>query len=475
MTNSRVSPADAARELLGRRQARENFEAFCDRALDPLGLRPAAHHRLLIRELEVLARTPSGRLLVMMPPGAAKSSYTSVLFPAWYLAQGDGRHIIGASHSSTLAEAFSRRIQGVIRESTYVLRYTLTRETAEEWSTSTGGEYLAAGVGGWISGRRADLAIIDDPVKSREAADSDGQREKVWQWYLSDLTTRLKPSAQVALVMTRWHEDDLAGRLLLHQQDSWRVVKLPAVAGADDPVGRAEGEPLWSDDGYGYGVELFRRRAEFEASGDMRSWWALYQQEPRSPEGLLFEADKIVVTSEDVPVAASVRAWDFAGTEAANGHDPDWTVGVRVGRLTDDRWIVDDVVRLRGGPLDVEKALIRTAQADGRSVMISLPQDPGQAGKMQSQYFVRCLAGFRVQATRESGSKETRAQPAASQVNAGNVVMRAGPWNRVFREELRDFPGGRHDDQVDAFSRAFGALLTKSAPVRQIHVPFMTK
>ena len=167
-----------------------------------------------------------------------------------------------------------------------------------------------------------------------------------------------------------------------------------------------------------------------------------------------------------------VRAWDLAGTEAAKGRDPDWTAG-QSGRTPDNRIVIADVLRLRGGPDEIEAAIKNTAASDGRGVTIGLPQDPGQAGKWAAQYLTRGLAGHTVSVSPESGDKVTRASPAASQLNVGNVSLLKGPWNRPLIEELRDFPAGRHDDQVDALSRAFGMLTAALRPMRRVQLPLM--
>lgn len=456
------SRAEAAEELLRRRAARADFLTFCRVALAPQGFQPAAHHQLLISELQRLADTPNGRLMVFMPLGSAKSTYTSALFPAWFMRRGGP--VIAASHTATLAEAFSGRVQGVIRDNAGTLGYGLASESVKRWRATSGAEYLPAGVGGAVTGFRADLGLIDDPVKSREDAASDVMREKAWNWFLSDFRTRLKPGGRIAIVMTRWHRDDLAGRLLQHQPGQWRVVKLPALAMDDDPLGRAPGEPLWADDSYGYGAELPAKRAEYEAAGAAGEWWSLYQQEPRNPEGALFKVVHMA-TLDDRPAGGRlVRAWDLAATDAAGGRDPDWTAGVLMARYDDGRYAVLDVVRLRGGPDAVGAAIVNMAKADGRGVRVGLPQDPGQAGKQQVAYLTRQLAGYVVQSSPETGDKATRAGPFAAQVNVGNVSVVRASWNRAFVEELRDFPSGAKDDQVDAASRAFAMLSTGYGP-----------
>ncbi len=247
---------------------------------------PAAHHRLLIRELQAVADGVHDRLAVFMPPGSAKSTYASDLFPAWFLAQGRDRRIIATSNTADLAGTFSRRVRGRIRAHGPTLGYRLEREAEDLWTTSNGGEYRAAGIGGVITGLRADLALVDDPVKSREEADSAARRNRVWEWFQDDLRTRLRPGAAIVVVQTRWHEDDLSGRLLEAQREQWRVVSLPAEAELDDPLGRAPGEMLWADDAYGYAASLARTKAE----ASTRSWSALYQQRPVPDTGDYFNA-----------------------------------------------------------------------------------------------------------------------------------------------------------------------------------------
>ena len=200
-----------------------------------------------------------------------------------------------------------------------------------------------------------------------------------------------------------------------------------------------------------------------------RSFAALFQQAPVSPGGRLFQVKRIAIVDE-LLAGASVRAWDLASS--ADGGD--WSVGVRVSRAAgeDGAFQVADVVRLQGGPEQVEAAIKRTAALDGRDVVIGLPQDPGQAGRSQVAYLTRSLAGFRVVSGVESGAKAVRAMPVASQANAGNVSLLRGMWNRAFLEELQDFPGGAKDDQVDALSRAFGMLADTPAPARQVRLRF---
>ncbi len=448
---------------------------------------------MLIDKLEAIERGDITRLMVFMPPGHAKSTYASILFPAWWIGKNPHKSMLAASYADDLAHSFGRRVRNLVGSDEFnaIYGFGLSEDSkaADRWSVQApdkrageqSGEYKAAGVGGAITGRRADLGLIDDPVKGREEADSATMREKTWQWYLSDFRTRLKPGAAMILIQTRWHEDDLAGRILPDGYDGrsgwhtardgerWFVLSLPAIAEFDDdPLGRKQGEALWPEWMSAAALEQER------LSQGPRNWTSLYQQRPAPHEGALFKPERIKII-ESLPVNLTmVRGWDLAATEQMGANNPDWTVGVKLGRDAEGRFYIIDMVRLRGSPNEVETAVLNTASQDGRGVRISLPQDPGQAGKAQALYFTRLLAGYSVQASRESGPKETRAMPLASQVEAGNVVMKRAPWNDVLLEEMRTFPNGAKDDQIDALSRAFEMLIAPPQSMHRTTIPFMT-
>jgi predicted phage terminase large subunit-like protein len=438
--------------------------------LDHVEQTPAPHHRKLMTALDAVSRGETDRLMVLMPPGSAKSTYVSVLFPAWYLARHPRAALIMACHTDSLASHFGRRTRALVQEFSAVLDYRLANDerAASRWRTDRGGEYFGAGIRGPITGRRADLAIIDDPVKSWAEADSPMSREHAWEWYRTDLVPRLKPRGRVILVMTRWHQDDLGGRIL-EMEPGWTVLRLPALAVPPDPLGRAEGEALWPD--WEDAAALARKRA---AMGE-RAFAALFQQDPRPLSGGLFMPGRIATCDIAPRDGVAVRAWDLASTLPAPGKDPDWTVGLRMDRDTENHFVITDIQRLRGTPGEVEAAIMATAAMDGPAVLVALPRDPGQAGQAQTAYLTSRLAGFTVRSSPETGAKLTRAAPVAAQVEAGNVRLVRAPWNRTFLEELGDFPHGRKDDQVDALSRAFMTLVAPAAPARRLHVPLLSR
>jgi predicted phage terminase large subunit-like protein len=380
------------------------------------------------------------------------------------MAQHPRGAVIAACHTARLAEHFGRGVRGLLREHAPRLRVSLSSDAraAGRFVTSTGGEYFGVGVNGAVTGRRADLALIDDPVRSFADAESFSARERLWNWFRSELVTRLKPGGRMVLVMTRWHCDDLAGRLM--ERGGWEVLRLPAFAEAGDALGRAPGEALWPE------WEDSAALADKRTLLGERQFGAMFQQAPLRDGGRLFDMRKLRVV-EAVPDGMAVRAWDLAGTVDGTG-DPDWTVGVRLVRDISGAVFVDDVVRFRAVPGEVADRMRVVAAADGVRVAVGLPQDPGQAGKSQVVFLTQMLAGFTVTATPETGAKTIRAMPIASQISAGTVSMRRAHWNGAFVDELSAFPHGRKDDQVDALARAFSMLVSARAPAHFTRLPF---
>lgn len=435
------------------------------------GLVPARHHELLIEKLQEVADGGCERLMVQMPPGSAKSIYGSVLFPAYFFSRHQTAQIIATAHTASLADYFGRKVRETIDEDAGRLGLTLARQSrgSARFYLESGGEYFAAGVQGPITGRRADLIVIDDPVKSWAEGENKGARDTLYDWYRAELSARLKPRGRIVLIMTRWHEDDLAGRLMARGH-GWEQLCLPALAEAGDPLGRAPGEALWPE--WQDAEAIGRLRAEI---GE-RTFAALYQQRPRPPLAALFQVEKISILAEAPAVARCIRAWDLAATAAGGGGNPDYTVGLKLGQTTDDRLIVLDVLRFQAPPGEVEARLLAAARLDGTAAVLALPQDPGQAGKAQVAGLIRRLAGYQVLASPEQGSKIARATPAAIQVEAGNVFMVAAPWNDALLAELAAFPDAEKDDQVDALSRAVNTLATMfGQPARRLSVPLFER
>lgn len=416
------------------------------------------HHKIICDSLMRVFSGECKRLVINIPPRYSKTELAVVNFVAWAFGHAPDAEFIHASYSGTLAINNSAAVRGVVQHEAYAEIFpgmTLATDAKAHWVTGAGGVMYATGTGGTITGFGAGkhregfggAIIIDDPHKADEAR-SDVMRQNVIDWFQNTLESRKNsPETPIIVIMQRLHQDDLAGWLASGGNgEKWETVCLPAI--------QADGSALWPEK---HNLETLRRMeqaAPYVFAGQ-------YQQRPAPAEGGIFKPDQLQVV--DAMPAGSiqwVRGWDLAST--TNG---DWTAGAKLGRLPDGRLIIADVVRLRAGPDERDAAIVNTAAADGRAVKVSIPQDPGQAGKTQVLYLTRSLVGHRVVSSLESGDKVTRAEPLAAQINIGNVLMLRGEFNRQLVEELRMFPNGSNDDQVDALSRAFAELIGK-APMR---------
>jgi len=431
------------------------------RRLDPSYRRPP--HLALLDDLllDVAARKIT-RLLVTMPPRHAKSETCSHWFPAWLLGHRPDTRVILASYEASFAASWGRKVRDSLAQAAASgLFATQVRDdvsAAGNWAIAGhDGGMRTAGVGGAITGFGADVLIVDDPVKNAEEATSLVYREKAWEWWRSTAFSRLEPGGVAILIQTRWHQDDLAGRILAQEADKWHTVNLPALAEEGDLLGRAPGVPLWPER---YPAETLADIREVNGS----YWWAaLYQQAPTIRGESMFRADLIRVLERPVPrerIKARVRAWDLAGTEGGG----DWTVGVRMALLDDESVLVEDVQRFQRSPQQTRAAVAQTAAIDGPEVPILMEQEPGQSGKDQIDSYRRTVVpGYRLTAVRATTNKTLRADPFAAAVEAGRVAVYRADWTLTFLAEMEAFPHGAHDDQVDASAVAFGALDAKTA------------
>lgn len=388
-----------------------------------------------------------------MPPGSAKSTYASILFPAWLLASCDW-NVLAASHTTELAEKWGRRVRNLIVEHSLVLGLSMSQDSqsAGRWSLASGQEYYAAGVGTGIAGFRAKLGLIDDPIRSRQDADSELIRDRIWDWYINDFTTRLVPGARKVLIQTRWHEDDLAGRALNHEK--WDVLSLPAIAEPDDALGRKPGQPLWGDDEYGYGAQLI----DLQTRTPARTWSALYQQRPAPEQGDYFKTDWLRAYDK-APAKETLTVYgasDYAVTE--NGGD--FTVHMVVGLDPDNRMYLLDLWRgqTQGDVwIDALCDLVLRWQPQGWA------EETGQIKAAIGPFLERRMRERRAYVYRQQfptrGDKAVRAQAIRGRMALeGLYVPTAAAWYPAFRSELLSFPAGKHDDQVDALG-LIGQLL----------------
>jgi hypothetical protein len=330
-----IAPSDAAAELLRRQRARASLVEFSqsieipavptiefedeegedgklkDRfehervVYTPIESRVAVHHLKIMQAIQRCIETPRGRLMIFAPPGSAKSTYASVVAPAWAMGRTPGTQIILASYATTIAAKQSRKVRAIVRDPRYAAlwgeRPTLNddQRAVDDWQLSNRSSMMAAGLLAGITGNRADGLIIDDPIANREQADSAVIREKIYNEYIDTAMTRGKPKMWAIIIQTRWHEEDLAGAILpadyagesgtLECRDGqkWEVLCIPAEAErADDPLGRRPGEFLWP--------EWFPREhwtTWRDNPRAARTWAALYQQRPAPFTGIHFNRE----------------------------------------------------------------------------------------------------------------------------------------------------------------------------------------
>lgn len=445
--------------LLHRRTIRTSLEAWCIEALAIQGLRPARHHKALLDRLEAVERGEITRLMVLMPPGSAKSTYASMLFPAWYLSRHPTNSIIAASHTAELAERFGRRVRNTIMEHAATLGVSVSPDNAAagQWGTTAGGEYFATGVRGPIAGHRADLALIDDPVKSREDADSPTTSERNWEWWKADLVPRMKPGSAVVLIMTRWTETDLGGRALDDMRaggEPWHVLRLPMEAEDNDPLGRTLGEPLWP--------EWFTNSMRIEAKRDSRTWSALYQQSPAPVTGSYFDRAWLH-PAKHLPHRDTMRLYG-ASDYAVTSDGGDYTVHVIVGMDSAGRlWLLDLWREQASSDVWVQAFcdLVRFWKP------LMWAEELGQIKASVGPFLLRAMHEREAFVARRDfptrGDKAIRAQSIRGRMAVdGLYYPENAPWRTDFENELMMFPVGRHDDQVDALG-LIGQLLDRMA------------
>lgn len=417
----------------------------------------APHLELLCEKLERVARGEILRLIVNLPPRHGKSEIVSKKFPAWYLGNYPDKEVITSSYSADLAYDFSRIARNTLRDNVGLFGVEIAKDSAAvgRWGLEKHrGGLAAAGVGGPITGRGAHVALIDDPFKNWEEAASKTIRDKVWEWYRSTLRTRLAPGGAIVLVMTRWHEDDLAGRLLEEAQadgEQWEVISLPAQAEDHDILGRQPGEWLWPERFPPHEYEKTKK-----AVGS-KLWAALFQQRP-SPEegGLLKRGWWKFCRQAPAKFDEVIQSWDCTFKDASTS---DYVVGQVWGRVAADKYLLDQV-RAR---MDLPATLtaIRTLTAKWPQANAKLIEDKAN-GPAVIQMLQREIPGLI--AVNPEGGKVVRAAAVSPDIEAGNVYLpdpSIAPWVHDFIEECAAFPNGANDDQVDACTQAltrFGSV-----------------
>lgn len=407
--------------------------------------------------------TPYKRLLITMPPRHGKSELTSKYTPAWFINRNPKNRVILASYEANFAAEWGGKVRDLIQEANregLECHLNPTTKARDSWKTQAGGGMYTAGAQGAITGKGANLFIIDDPFKNDEEANSETIREKVWGMYQSTAFTRLEPGGVVVLIQTRWHEDDLAGRVLRDQADEWYHVNCPAIAQEDghDSIGREPGEPLWAARYSLADLETIRL-----AVGSY-VWNALYQQNPFIEGGGILKPDEIqrfaerdgvYMTGNGAKYVSKSKTWRFITIDTAGTakNYSDYNVAAVFDVTPDREGLLVAVERLK---MESSEHLKWLRGLFDRYEPRFIGIENKSFGTTLFQNAVR--AGLRVRKLDADTDKVTRAYGASPFIETGRLQLPyASNWLADFEHELSAFPYGTHDDQVDAFS--YGAVV----------------
>lgn len=429
----------------------------------------------------------SPRLMLLVPPRHGKSELASIRFPAWHLGRAPSHELINVGYNLDLPMRFSRKVRELVRDGWYHNVFPETEldpdtQAAEAWLTTMGGGFTAAGVGGGITGKGAHILLIDDPIKNIADADSVNVREALWDWYLSTAYTRLAPGGGVLLIETWWNDDDLAGRLQQAARtdalaDQFEIIRYPALAESyeyrhretmevqrtDEPT--MHDDPEWEllrEPGEAVHPERYSRDAleRIKATLSPRLWSALYQQSPVPDEGAYFRKDYLRYYTQHPPIEGRriITAWDFAILEKQSN---DYTVGVTMLHDEFDNLFVLEMVRFKGDTFQIVEEVLDNYLRWGsyERADFQLGVEDGQIWRAIEPVFKRRMEERKLfppyTPLRPFTDKTARARPLQGRMQQGKVWLKQDAANlRDMEMELLRFPGGAHDDIVDAMAWA---------------------
>lgn len=411
----------------------------------------------------------NGRLIVSMPPRHGKTRLITETTIPWYIQKYPGRHTMLLSYNQEFADEVGGKAKDIITKRGDLFGYKIRadRSRVEQFETNTGSIVRFAGINGGQTGKGAHLIVIDDYIKGIDQALSATERENMWHKFLANIFSRKEPGCTVIIVATRWHSDDLIGRILSKTKDKWEYICFPAICEADgDILGRKKGDVLFPER---YPIETLDEIRSLETGTTI--FEALYQQQPIDANSEFANAawlKKIEAGNRWLEELTEVRAWDFAKTEGAGDH----TCGTKAGRkgLTRNMFI-RNVVKAQLSPAKIEALIRRVAVADGTGVPILLEQEPGsQAAGLVEHYKKNVLPEFTVLGIPAGNkSKIHKAQPFLAAAESGCVFLEEGPWNHEFTDSFGKFPppSGHGDEEVDTASMCYNHLfqVNLAAPV----------
>ncbi len=450
LVESQVTPSQAAQELLRRRQARANLIPFAEYTFP--GFESVSHLKILADKLESLERGEITRLMVFMPPRHGKSELCSIRFPAWYLGRNPQNQIIGCSYAESLAYSLSYAVRETISDVRYqrLWPHQLDTAGAVRWQLANKenkrASYIAAGVGGGITGEGADLLIIDDPIKNAEDAASETYRTKLGEWYRTTARTRLQPNAKVVIIQTRWHKADLAGQLLElantdPQADQWIVLNLPALQ---------DNKALWPER---YPVDVL---TNIRATIGSRAFEALYQGSPIIAEGNVFKREWWHYYKVRPDIKYKIHSWDTAYKGKTTN---DYSVCTIWGVANNGFYLLE-VFRERLEFPELKRACISAYERDKPQTVYIEDEASGQSLIQELRRETR----LPILPVKVDKDKVLRANAVTPLIESGRVYLpEYASWLHDYIEELSAFPNAAHDDQVDSTTQA---LQQMANPIR---------
>lgn len=469
------TPAAAAEEMLRRMRAKEGMEEFRAFMASTGHLDfqhpPARHHKLMIHHLDRLARGEIKRLLILAPPGSAKSTYSGIQFPVKYLCYRPDHNIICASNTQDLATGFNRRrLNAVLSPEWQRLSETKldkNMQSMEHFGTEEQGSIKAVGVTTSVVGNRSHLNILDDPIRGMEEAGNSATLQKHWDWFLGEFRTRLVPDGKELIVSTRWARKDIAGRILelvKAGHEDWTVLRLPMLADrTDDPLGREHGENLWP--------EYFSPAFIAEQMRSPLLFSTQFQQTPLDETGTWVEAQYLIFEEFPGPEVELNRviAMDLALTVGGG----DFTVIVVAGIDCMRRVHILNVDRQRTSPENTVDRLVALCEQYKPSEVLIDDDNSSKVFKTLLHEVYR-NSNFKIPPINamplRGRNKEIRATDIRGAFMAGSVRIAKANWNADFMRECLEFPSGEHDDIIDALSLIGRRLPALSSPKKPLHL-----
>lgn len=446
---------------------------------------PNWHHKLICKTLDkFLGETDFNRLMVFAPPQHGKTELASRRLPAYAFGKNPDLAVMSCSYAADLSQMINRDVQRIIDEPNFQLFFPETKLFGANVRTVAQGNYLRnsdifeivgkkgiyknAGVGGSITGMGLNLGIIDDPIKNWKEAASPTVRQAVWDWYGSTFYTRARKNAKILIILTRWHEDDLAGRLLRQmeedpQADRWEVLSLPAIYDPnlkyihpEDP--RKPGQALWPD------FKDEKALVIIKATLGSYLFNAMYQQNPSPPEGSILQRGWWQFYKERLKLFDEViQSWDcsFKDTKTSS-----YVVGQVWGRIEANKYLLDQVREKMDFPATIQA--IKNLSSKWLAARTVLVEDKANGPAVIST-LKNEISG--IIPVNPEGGKVVRAQAVSPDIEAGNVFLPApaiAPWIHDFIEECAAFPNAANDDQVDAMTQALSRLYSRATSIPKV-------